>query len=465
MDKLLKHLLVCATLFVLAGCACLGSYNVQTQPSRHMLAQGDFEKAIHSFPVASAKGHNEVLVRLERGTILQAMGKYAQSEEEFQLATGRIKEFEDRAIISASKTTSKMGTLIINEQAKPYEGEDFEKVLIHALNAVNYVMQGDIEGARVEIRNAYSRQNELYNRHSKALERAEKDADSRDWQRMFEEADYTRYSALRTKAESVYSVYQNAFAYYISALVYELNREPDEAYIDLKKAIRAAPGSLSIQRDLLRLSRDLGFRDDFEKWENSFQKHEESYGEGIDIFIILGIGMAPYKIPITFPIPTGRGGIVFTALPVYEFTPSTTRSGIVVYNSKSIETSTVFDTDGVASRNLLDKFPILFAKQVLRTSLKAVATNRLAKEYGVLGALAGSVAAAVTEQADLRTWSSLPKQFQVGRAFVPEGTGKIILKTVPTGFSRSVDIPEGAKHVIVLGKVTNAGLSLQTRVF
>ncbi len=44
----------------------------------------------------------------------------------------------------------------------------------------------------------------------------------------------------------------------------------------------------------------------------------------------------------------------------------------------SEETSTVFDVDAVAARNLLDDFPIIFTKQIVRSYLKARMTIRLA---------------------------------------------------------------------------------------
>jgi hypothetical protein len=450
--------------FLITGCAALRDYSRLTRQSRISISQGDFNKALTVFPERSAKGGNEVLIRMERGVLLQALGEYEKSSHEFEQAKKRIRYFEDKAVISATRTTTQAGSLIINEQVQPYEGEDFEKILIHGLDAVNYLMQGDLEGARVEIRNAYTRQKALYDKHAKELEKAKKNRET-DWERSLQDADPGGYDRLQSEARSVSSIYQNAFAYYISSLVYELGDEPDEAYIDLKKAIAAVPHSRSIQKDLIRLSKELNFREDTEMWESRYGKDESTTGDMVDVFVIFQLGLAPYKAAVGIPILLSEGGFVSASMPVYRFTPTSLRSGSILYDGHSQETSVVSDTDAIAARNLLDKFPILFAKQIARTYFKARATNKLSREYGAWGAVGGTLASVITEQADLRTWSSLPKEIQVARVFVPGQTTNITIKSIPGAYKEIVDIPEGARHLIVLCRATDVGLSIRTRVY
>jgi len=452
-------------LLVATGCADLGSYTRMTDQARLSISQGRFEDALMVFPEKSARGRNEVLVRLERGLLLQNMGRYDESAREFELAAAKIKGYEGKAVISATRTTSQIGSLVLNEKVMPYEGEDFEKIFIHAFDAVNYLMEGDLEGARVEIRNAYQRQNELYAKHQKELDKAAKESKGASWEQSFQRADRSKYEELRQKSDSVLSIYQNAFAYYVSSLVYELGGEKDEAYIDLKKGILAAPGAKSIQRDLIRLSRDLGYPDDERKWQADYGNLESGYGGGVDVFVIFQHGAAPVKEALQFPIPLSEGGFVFTSLPVYRFIPSGTRSCTVTSEGRDFETSPVSDIDAIASRNLLDRYPILFAKQVARSYFKARMTNRLSKDYGAVGAITGTLASAITEQADLRTWAVLPKEIQVARIFIPKEIRKITVKSIPTGHEHVVDVNEGTPHLIVLCRDTDAGLSLRTKAY
>jgi hypothetical protein len=452
-------------LFLASGCSLLSGYTQATQQARLSISQGRFADALTVFPEKAAHGKNEVLIRLERAALLQAMGNFEESSREFRLAAEKIEQYEGRAVVSAGRTVSQAGSLILNEQIRPYEGEDFEKILVHAMNAVNYLMAGDLEGARVEIRNAYQRQNELYEKHAKALEKAERESGGKSWEGSFQRADRSRYEELKAKAGNVHSVYQNAFAYYVSSLVYELGGEADEAYIDLKKGILAAPGSASLQKDLLRLSRELNFPEDEQLWQARYGRPDSAYGTGIDVFVIFQHGVSPVKEPLSFPIPLSEGGFVFASLPVYRFVPSGTRAGVVLWDDQSEETSVVSDTDAIASRNLLNGFPVLFAKQVARSYLKARMTNRLSREYGAIGAITGTLASVATEQADLRTWASLPKEIQVARVFVPEHTRRIAVKSTPGGHAGTVEIPEGTRHLVVLCRDTDAGITLQTKAY
>ncbi len=451
-------------LMALSGCSSLQNYTHKVAPARASISTGNFQGALATFPEESAEGKDEILIRFERGKIFQDLGEFAQSAEEFEKAAGKRKDIDDRAVISASNTASQAGTLLINEQIMPYEGQDFEIILLHALNAMNYLMKGDLEGARVEVRKSYERQTQLSEKHEKELQEARKDTHSADWENSFMKADRQGYEGLKEKAGSAYGVYHNAFASYISALVYELGGENDDAYIDMKKAFEAYPSCPSLQRDLIRLSRKIGFRQDQELWEKKFGKDMKTEKDSIDVFVVFSYGLAPYKVPLTLPIPTAHG-FVFASLPIYQFSPSAIHGGRVTTGGISEETSTVFDVDAVAARNLLDDFPIIFTKQIVRSYLKAQMTSQLSKDHGIGGAIFGTLFSAITEHADLRAWSMLPKQIQVARIFVPRSTKDFSIEYEPGHASSTVQIPQGASHVIVYCRATENGLAIYTKSF
>jgi hypothetical protein len=428
------------------------------------VAAGDYAGALNVFPPGAARGGNEILIRMERGILLQTMGNFKDSAIEFEAAADAIASGERRAVISASRTAAGAASLIINEKTLPYEGADFEKIFIHTYDALNYLMLKDLDGARVEIMNAYRRQQELSDKHFQDLEKARKEKDVAGWENQFRKADSARYESLVQTAQGVQSIYQNAFAYYISALVYELHKENDEAYIDLKKAYEAAPNCRFIQRDLKRLSKTLRYADDFERWEKLFGKHNPAQDDGIDIFVVFEAGLAPYKEQLTIPIPTASG-LFAAAFPVYRFSPVSVLSGSISLGDRTETTCIVSDTDAIASRNLLDQFPILFAKQIARTSIKAVATRQINRQRGDGTAFLANILALITEQADLRTWSTLPKQVQVARLTAPEGTRQVEIAAQPAGPRTSLDIPAGTRHFIILARAPDGVLTIQSQAF
>ncbi len=451
-------------LAVFSACASLEDYVTKAAPARSFIMAGDFASAASVFPDSEARGLNEVLVRMERGMILHDMGRYRESFEELEKAARRIRHYEERAVISASATLAQAGSLVVNEQVSPYEGEDFEKIMIHALNAVNFLMEGDLQSARVEVRRAYARQEELSSRHEKILDEARRDAGAGAWSESLGQADQAAYDAMRRKASTVASAYHNTFASVVSALVYEMNGEPDEAYVDMKKAHEAYPGSTFIASELIRLSAALGFRDEHERWKRMFPSLEAAGAPGVRVVVFFSHGLSPVKVPLNVPIPL-REGFVFASIPVYRFTPSLVQEVLVIAGDRIARTSTVLDVDAVASRNYLDSFPVLFARQIARTALKAQALRSLSREHGAGGALVGTLFAGMTERADLRAWSTLPKEIQAGGIFVPEQVRQVRIQTVPGGVETVLDIPWGARLVVALCRLTDAGLSVHARSY
>jgi uncharacterized protein len=453
---------------VLGGCAAFSNYTKNTEKARAGISQGNFQQALKVFPESSAKGGNEILIRLERGTLLQATGDFQFSTKEFELAAHLIADQENKAVISASKTASQAASLLVNEKVIPYEGQDFEKVMVHTLDALNYLMVGNTEDARVEIRNSYRIQQDLYNSHYKDIEKAKKDSQGVNYEDSFKSSSSDSYNRMKQTASSVVSVYQNAFAYYISSLVYELNGEEDEAYIDLKKALLSAPNCTAIQKDLVRMSRDLGYRDDLDKWQNQFGKNAPFPKDSVDIFIVFELGQAPVREQFKLVLPIPTVGLVSVAVPVYVYVPSLVTGGYVSSNGRSDGTSIVSDTDAIASRNLLDDYPILLAKQAVRAAIKGTATREAGKQYGGWAQLAAGIAFAITEQADLRTWSTLPKQIHIARLFVPKGTSELTvtaLPGIPGKFSETVQIPQNARHLVVLARASDINITVSSKSF
>lgn len=456
--------LLLGALFLVQGCAALQDYTRFSAPARASLSRGAYDEALAAFPPSAARGGNEVLIRMERGLVLQGLGRYAESAAEFEAAAKRIEAYEQRAVVSISQGASQAASLVVNEQMLPYEGEDYEKVLVHTFNAMNYLMQGNTEGARVEIRNAYRRQQELYERHARELEQAAADSRAKTGLDAFRQADPQGYEALQQRADTLSGIYQSAFAYYISALVYELNNETDEAYIDLKKGIEAAPHCRAMQADLIRLSRELHYPEDLARWERDFGKLDPPVRDGTDVFLIFELGQGPYREAVRFPIPT-RSGFVAAAFPTYRFFPAQTTAAVLAANGRAERSSIVSDLDAIAARTLLDEFPVLVLKQIARAALKGSATHEMAQRHGAIWAFIGSLLALITEQPDLRTWSTLPKQVQVARLSVPKSLRQISVTSQPVGLAGTVSIPEGARHVIILARASDGTLDLRSKAY
>ncbi|NEW60548.1 hypothetical protein GSY74_04565, partial [Sulfurovum sp. bin170] len=85
---------------------------------------------------------------------------YKQSNQLFDKAIDKYRYFENKGVISVSRTLSYITASFLNDTHLDYEGDGYEKVMMHNYKAINYLMLDDKEGARVEIRNSYQKQME-----------------------------------------------------------------------------------------------------------------------------------------------------------------------------------------------------------------------------------------------------------------------------------------------------------------
>lgn len=69
-----------------------------------------------------------------------------------------------------------MGSVLINDKTRVYDGYDYEKVLLTARIAMNHVANGDWEAARVEIKKTHERESIIGMVRERKYEAAEEEA-------------------------------------------------------------------------------------------------------------------------------------------------------------------------------------------------------------------------------------------------------------------------------------------------
>lgn len=136
-----------AVLFLASGCA-----SVSLDRARSRFSARDAGAALAAMPEEpSDRRTDSLLFLLERATILQANGKYAESASEFLRASAA----QERLRIGSISRSS--ASMIINDMTKAFTGAPFEQVLLHAFAAKNYLAMGLPDDAAVEARNILDR--------------------------------------------------------------------------------------------------------------------------------------------------------------------------------------------------------------------------------------------------------------------------------------------------------------------
>lgn len=364
-------------MLVMLGLSACATYQSKVNNAREAMRRGQPADAAKDLePLANKEGDDQLVYLLDYATVLQQAGRYQDSAKTFGRAE-KIADIQDYH--SLSKITS---SLLLSEEMVQYKGDDYEKVLINAINAINYLEMGETDDAMVEVKRLNEK---LYKFKFEA---------KRDYQ-------------------------QNPYAFYLSALIYEANGKFDDAYIAYKNAYEVAPNYQPLREDLIRSAIRAQRPEEVEKWKARFPEvkikpewQDKSYGE---IVLVLMQGWGPRKQPRPeaprFP----------HLVPVYS---DVQMARLQVEGVGDARTYPIFSVQDVAIKTLNDDYTRLVASRVGGVVAKDVVSDQIAQRNKLLGALT-YVALNAADRADLRQWSTLPQSFQFARIPVKAGKYKV----------------------------------------
>ncbi len=406
-----KHRHVNIRAWLVLVCLAHGLYGCATASRKAdsafgLLRSGQAQQAVDSLiEPASIEGDDQLVYLLELGTAQQVAGLYKDSNQTFERAN-KLAEIQDYHSLSRIA-----GSLVVSERLMQYKGEDFEKVLINAMMAINYAALGDLDGALVEARRLNQK---LY----------------------------------KYKFEAKRDYEQNPFARYMSAILYEADRNWDSAYIDYEETYKLNSEIPDLKPRLIWASRKAGRSDANAKWRRTFPDAEvpkewddKNTGELVLIYLQ---GQGPLKLPNPeFP----RVPKLYPRPAVGRFA----RLRVEGLERKALS-ELVFNSEAVSIKTLDDAYAGLIAKRVAGVVTKAVVADQIRQKNELLGQLVwfGLNAADV---ADLRQWNSLPQTFQIARLNLSPGTYTVEIDALdlqgqPTGElsgPRVIEIKAGKK--------------------
>ena len=383
-----------AGLFVLGMLASCAAYPQRTQAAFSDFRRGHFEQALKEYSKPETTGA-PFLQWAESGMVALTAGDWKQATECLGKAAKVVEEHERKALLSPESMGETLTTWTLNETFTAYEGEGYERVMLHASLAFAYLAQGMLEDARVELR------------LSDQLLRAE---------------------------QSLYAKEYNSggLGNFLSAIAYELAGKPDEAYIDYKRMEATGVGPDLFAPALARLAQELDASDDLETWRAKYHVEPQKQAGKSSVVVIAGVGLGPFKKAITIPIPTPTG-ILQWSVPTYETRPQPVPNVVLDVDNAhgKVETVVVEDVAHVSKENLEDRIAWLAAKSTVRAFLKRELTRRLGDQNGGLGWIVGTLFTVATEQADLRAWQTLPNTWQAARVFLDPGKHELCLWAGP----------------------------------
>jgi len=416
------------------------------------------------------ESNDKILYLLERGRIAQIKNDINTSMVDYEAAIDAVRDMEEKAIISASDVGAQTASILTNENAIPYKGDGYEKVFMYQFQALNYLAKKDIEGAGVEVRRANLEQNLALERYEKELANAEEKEKEKHLDTLqANDKLNTTYGVMDEIAGRVKNSFQNAYTFYMSGIVYELLYELDnkldtlnQAYIDYKKAIEIFPENTYLQRDAIRLAKDLGMDQDYDVYTSRFGKDlvkDEKSTDNIktgELVVFFENGLVPQKKEIRVPIPTPNG-IIAIAFPIYD-TKWSAAEPLSISESGNMygNTEPICYVHALAVKSLKEKVTAMVIRHLLRLAAKAALQKESKDQLGTMGQLISSFYNIVSERADLRSWLTLPNDVQIMRIHLPIGVHHMNLVHKSSGASSNIDISINQNKKTIL-RVTRIG--------
>lgn len=363
---------------IFASCA---TYQSKIWESRNFIKQGQIQESLEKLkPLSEAKSDDQLVYLYDYGTALQIAGNYNESNTVF-LKADKLAESLDYHSVS-NVTMATLGS----EEMVQYKGESYEKILVNTMLATNYLMLGLNDEALVEVR----RINEKITKY-----------------RLDGRKDYE----------------QNPYGHFLGGLIWESDRKYDDAYISFYDSYKLDPTNPFIAEDLVRMAKKSQRMEEYKKWKQIFPhvlENPDWYNkEKGELVIIYQQGWGPEKhfSPVDQRFPK-----------LYPISSQTAFTKLRIENqTEELSSKMVYHIEKDVVKTLDDDVAWMIARKVGSTVAKAVVADQIRQKNEALGDLAW-IFMRISDRADLRQWSTLPRSIQMIRVWLPKGEYKISLQ-------------------------------------
>lgn len=376
----LRHCLVLALCVLLglslSGCAGLG----RLDQARKLYYNGQPDAALAALDSRSVGSRNRLLGRLDAGLIAHMDGQYARSRDAFFEAVAIIDQLDK---VSVSEQTT---ALVVNDWATSYRGEYSERLWIHTFQMMNFLLLDDPQGAAVEARQAL----QLFEQYGQSLRD--------DW--------FTRT---------------------LIATSFAAAGQYDSAHIEYAKLIDDLPPAYGIGYQASLNALRAGRFDAAKRYAPGVSAAAARADGELVVFVsqgqmmrkVAGDLLVPPSTRLSFPFyPERIAGPVAVQASVDgrpAYSPSSSGSGPGV-RVDVVATELV----NVARSSLDARGKALAARQALRAGTKYQISRAAGRQNEVLGAAVTAVMF-LLEQADTRSWETLPASLAMIRLALPPG--------------------------------------------
>ena len=364
---------------------------------------------------------NDPLTVLERGIVLQSLGRFEESSRDLQAAEREIELLDLRV-----DSVGALGRYLYSDSSRKYKAPPTERLALNAVNLLNYLARGDLDGAAVEARRFQTQREFLASNGIEAPGPASLGA-------------------------------------YLAGIVFEKLGEGDRALRYYEEALAGAGGDLaSLREPVARLAKGHLYRGPrLEALLAEIGPVAPRSAKMGEILVVTAVGRVPHKVPERMPIGAAVGYVgtilthdlsvlergIFKVLVYPALRPVGSRFSEVVVrvDEEAAPVELLTDLGSAVTAEYEKSTPMILAAGVTRMLARAAlaegarvagqqassggGANQAGDILGTVAALATEAALVAADRPDTRSWTLLPGRFLVTRIAVLAGA-----HTVEVGF-------------------------------
>jgi hypothetical protein len=447
MKKIGASSILLALLLVLTGCAGnpMRQYDDELKETVTLVKTGSVKQALENLEKNNTPGaiskDKDILYYFEKGELLNLGSDYSAGRDAWLKADEVVQQWEDTLKTHPEKLLGDIGSYLVNDKTRRYDGQDYEKVMLSTRLTLNHIMLGNYDHARIEMKKTYEREKLIEafrdKEYDKLKEESEKQQVSSDLKQM---KDYPMAELDTPEVRELKNGFQNAFSHYLAGYFFEVTGETSLAEPGYRNALQLAPNKRIIQAGLQNVGR------------------RKPAAKESDVLFVLESGFAPAWKSITIPIPLPQqNGLVVTPLsfPIIKSVGKVLIPPSLSVAGRQLPVETLTSVDTMSRRLLKDQMPGILMRTVVRAVAKSV-VQKQAQKAGIVGGLIATVATVVSEQADERSWRTLPDAISIARATLPHGRQTLEFQSGAGTYKAEVDI--GNRFTIIPIRITGGAV-------
>ncbi|MBR2864950.1 MAG: hypothetical protein IKC13_01595 [Elusimicrobiaceae bacterium] len=400
----------------------------------------------------------ELLDTLNGGSALFAAKAFANSDRLFAYSAKNIDEYEKASMLEDGGRAAV--DILANASLHGYSPYIMDGIYTGAYLILGNLALGDKAGARIEVNRAYQKQKEASEVFRSEI-KEQSEAAAKETQKLDKD---NRKKAAKNEEEIIAKHYQdlkkwraykdfmNPYVTYLSGL-YLLNNSSgagdyENASMYMKRTAGMVPKNRTVLEDLQLAESYAGNKAGDAKnrrhvwvvFENGMVATLEALSLNIPVFLVSNeLSMIAFSVP-----KPKEGKIAYPSL------------GVSLGGQKQVKTELLADVDAMFISEFNKRFPVILSKAIAATTFKAIMQYQIQKnDTNGVGSLIMAIYTIMTNQADLRSWQSLPKNVQVARLEVKD-SGKLKLFAKGKEIAK-INIPKD-KNSLVYVRIPEPGV-------